>query len=268
MNSRRPTGPGDARAPGDQGSGSDRLENRLRGPLDGVLHLLDRQLIDSEGEFLGKVDDVELTPLHVLAAGTGPAAGAQAGDARLAITGVLTGPTALLDRFGGRTGRLLVERWGQLRMSEPLRTRPWRIDVGDIDRLDSALHLRVRRDGVLRRDRDAYRLGRLTGMEVEGPDGTRIGRVLDARFQPDPQQTDDGDRHLVLCSLIIGRGRPGSMLGYDRRAEQGPWLVRVILRWLHRHSVVAPAEHADIDWGDRTVRLPVQPTDRPGPSSP
>lgn len=239
------------------------LENRLTGPIDGVLHLLDRQLIDSDGEFLGKVDDVELTPLFVLddngSAGI-PKGTAGTGAGRVVITGLLTGPAALLDRFGGDLGRLLVQRWGQMRMSEPHRTRPWRIDIADVDRLDSAVHLNVRRDGALRRDRDAYRLGRLTGMDALGPDGDRIGRVLDARFEPDH---DRGDSPLVLCSLIVGHGRPGSMLGYDRRAEQGPWLIRAVVRWLHRHSVIVSATDADIDWTNGTVRLRSRPTERP-----
>jgi sporulation protein YlmC with PRC-barrel domain len=244
------------------------LENRLTGPIDGVLHLLDRQLIDSDGEFLGKVDDVELTPLQVSAAadtGVGPVAGSTPDGGGLAITGVLTGPAALLDRFGGALGRVLVERWGQMRMSEPHRTRPWRIDIDDIDRLDSAVHLRVRRDGVLRRDRDAYRLGRLTGMGVLDPEGTRIGRVLDARFEPkhSGSDRDSGNEHLVLCSIIVGHGRPGSLLGYDRRADQGPWLVRIVVRWLHRHSVIVDAEDAAIDWAAGTVRLRSRPTARP-----
>jgi sporulation protein YlmC with PRC-barrel domain len=218
------------------------IQDRLTGRIDGVLHLLDRQLIDSEGAFLGKVDDVELSGY---------------GREPVVILGVLTGPAALLDRFGGRLGRTLVDRWGHLRMSEPDRKRPWRIDIADVERLDSAVHLSVRRDGVLRRDRDAdHRLGRLTGMEVLDPDGSRRGRVLDARFEPD-------DGRLVLCSLIVGRGRPGSMLGYDRRAEQGPWLVRRIVRWLHRHSVLVAAEDADIDWAAGTVRLATRPTERP-----
>jgi sporulation protein YlmC with PRC-barrel domain len=235
------------------------LENRLHGPIDGVLHLLDRQLIDSEGKFLGKVDDVELTILE-----HDPGSGAGSGsDDVVAITGLLTGAAALLDRFGGKLGRTLVERWGQMRVSEPHRTRPWRIDFEHVDRLDSALHLKVRRDGVLRRDRDEHRLGRLTGMVVEDPDGGRIGRVLDARFEPDEQDEAGRGARLVLCSLIVGHGRPGSTLGYDRRVEQGPLLVRAVVRWMHRHSVIVAAEDADIDWAAGTVRLRSRPTERP-----
>jgi sporulation protein YlmC with PRC-barrel domain len=229
----------------DEGHHHGELENRLTGAIDGVLHLLDRQILDCDGAFLGKVDDVELTP---------DATG------RLVITALLTGPAALLDRFGGRLGRVLVERWGQMRVSEPNRTRPWRIDIDDVDRLDSAVHLHVRRDGVLLRDREAYRLGRLTGMNVIDAHGNRAGRVLDARFEPDPSG------RLALASLIVGHGRPGSLLGYDRRDERGPWLVRSAVLWLHRHSAIVGAEHVGIAWADHEVRLaraPEQPVGHP-----
>jgi sporulation protein YlmC with PRC-barrel domain len=231
--------------------GRDELQNRLVGPIDGALHLLDRQLLDREGRMLGKVDDVELSDT-----GTGTAAG-------LIITGVLTGPAALARRLGGRLGGGLAAKWGQLRVSEPDRTRPWRIDWSDVDRLDSALHLAVTRDGVLRRDRDERRLGSLTGMEVvtdgPGPTPTRgRGRVLDARFAPGL------DGRMQLTSLLVGRGRPGGLLGYDRRSDQGPWLVRVAVRRLHRHTVIADAEQARVDWDAGVVTLAAAPTDPPG----
>jgi len=223
------------------GTDEQRPENRFAGRIDGVLHLLDRQLLDCEGRMLGKVDDVELT---------------RVGD-DLAITGVLTGAAALLPRLGGGLGGALTRKWAELRVSEPHRTRPWRIDMSDVGRLDSAVHLSVRRDGVLRRDRDAHRLGRLTGMDVLDPDGERIGRVLDARFEPGP------DGALVLRSVIVGHGRPGSLLGYDRRGDQGPWLVRTVVRRLHRHSAIAGVDASDISWAEETVRLRERPSEAP-----
>jgi hypothetical protein len=57
--------------------------------------------------------------------------------------------------------------------------------MDEVDRLDSALHLAIRRDGILGRGREAHRLGALTGMVVHGPGGRLVGRVLDARFEPD-----------------------------------------------------------------------------------
>jgi sporulation protein YlmC with PRC-barrel domain len=217
-------------------------ENRLTGPIDGALHLLDRQVLDSDGRMLGKVDDIELT---------------QQEDG-LAITAVLTGAAALLHRLGGQLGSELVTKWEQLRPAEPHRDRPWRIDVSDIDRLDSALHLGVRREGILRHDTERHRLGRLTGMEVLGPDGGGIGSVLDARFKPGQH-----DR-LVLRSLIVGRGGPGSLLGYDRHGKQGPWLIRVIVGFLHRGTGIVDVDHAQILWNKQQVHLHQAPTPGPG----
>jgi sporulation protein YlmC with PRC-barrel domain len=210
----------------------------LTGPIDGALNLLDRQLLDCDGKMLGKVDDVELT----------------AQEDGLAITALLTGPAALLHRLGGRLGSELVTKWEQLREAEPNRARPWRIDIDQVHHLDSAVHLSVPRDGVLRRDKEAHRLGRLTGMEVLGPGGEHAGRVLDVRF-------DHGlhDR-LVVHSLVVGRGRPGSLLGYDRHRKQGPWLVRALVGRLHRHTSIVDIESAHILWNRHQVQL----TELPG----
>jgi sporulation protein YlmC with PRC-barrel domain len=208
-------------------------QNRLTGTLDGALHLLDRQILDSEGRMLGKVDDVELTQR----------------DDGLAVTAVLTGSASLLRRLGARMGTTMATRYVQLRPAEPDRGRPWRVTMDQVDRLDSALHLLVRRAGVLRRDREAWRFGHLTGMDVLDADGSRIGLVLDARFSP------AADGMLVLRSLLVGRGRPGSLLGYDRREGQGPWLVRVVVRWLHRHTATVDIADASILWNRAEVRL-------------
>jgi sporulation protein YlmC with PRC-barrel domain len=213
-------------------------ENRLTGAIDGVLNLLDRQLLDSDGKMLGKVDDIELTQQ----------------DAGLVITAVLTGPAALLHRLGGQLGNELVTKWEQTRPSEPDRARPWRIEVGDIDRLDSAVHLSVPRNGILNRDTEGYRLGALTGMEAVGPANRRYGRILDARFQP-----GDHDQ-LVMRSLIIGRGRPGSLLGYDRHRDQGPWLIRKIVGFLHRHRGIIDVDDVQILWNTEQVLLHKTPS--------
>jgi hypothetical protein len=228
-------------------------EDRLGGAIDGALHLLDRQVIDADGRLCGKVDDVELTPTP---------------DA-LQVTGFLSGPPALLERLGGRLGDRTVQAWRELKPPEPLRDHPWRIDVSDVERLDSALHLKVSRDGVLRKEKvdQELRLGSLLGTavhlshdgprEASGPPGPRIGQVLDARFVPGPAG------FLELDSLLVGRGRPGGLLGYDRRGDQGPWLVRTVVRALHRHTVIADAGDAEIDWVARVVTLPAKPRERP-----
>jgi sporulation protein YlmC with PRC-barrel domain len=193
------------------------MPNKLEGTIDGALELLDRQLLDVEGRMLGKVDDVELTQT----------------DAGLTITAVLTGQVALLHRLGGSLGNTLVTGYVQLRPSEKNRSRPWRLVIGDLERLDSALHLRVHREESLRRDVETFRLGALTGMNVLEPAGRRAGSVLDARFAP---------------------GADG-LLGYDRRPDMGPWLVRHIVGWLHRNTSAVDVEHVQILWNNREVRL-------------
>jgi len=209
------------------------MPNKLEGTIDGALELLDRQLLDVEGRMLGKVDDVELTQT----------------DAGLTITALLTGQVALLHRLGGSLGSNLVTGYVQLRPSEKNRTRPWRLVIGDVERLDSALHLRVHREESLRRDVETFRLGALTGMNVLEPAGRRAGSVLDARFAPGA-----GGR-LVLRALVVGEGHPGGLLGYDRRPNMGPWFVRRIVGWLHRNTSAVDVEHVQILWNNREVRL-------------
>jgi sporulation protein YlmC with PRC-barrel domain len=209
------------------------MPNKLEGTIDGALELLDRQLLDVEGRMLGKVDDVELTQT----------------ESGLTITALLTGPVALLHRLGGRLGNNLVTQYVALRPSETNRSRPWRIVIDDVERLDSALHLRVHRDESLRRDVETFRLGALTGMNAVEPAGRRVGRVLDARFAP-----SEGGR-LVLRGLVVGDGHPGGLLGYDRRPDMGPWVVRRIVGWLHRHTCAVDLEHVQILWNNKEVRL-------------
>jgi hypothetical protein len=86
---------------------------------------------------------------------------------------------------------------------------------------------------------------------VVGPDGEACGRVLDVRLEPDRLP----EPRIRLTTLIVGKGRPGTMLGYDRCGEQGPWLVNRGVRWLHRHTGQVPLEYADVDFEARRVRL-------------
>ncbi|MDX6359062.1 MAG: hypothetical protein QOH37_2116 [Nocardioidaceae bacterium] len=209
------------------------MPDKLASHIDGALELLDRQLLDVEGRMLGKVDDVELTRT----------------EHGLTVTALLTGQVALLHRLGGRLGNELVTKYVLLRPSETNRSRPWRVVVAHVERLDSAVHLRVKRDEALRRDIETFRLGTVTGMDVVEPDGKRVGRVLDARFGT------GADGRLVLEALVVGHGHPGSLLGYDRHENMGPWLVRQVVGWLHRHTCVVDIDHVEILWNNQEVRL-------------
>ena len=86
------------------------------------LHLLDRQIVDRDGEPVGKVDDVELT------------VGA---DGIMRVTALLVGPRALGERIGGVLGR-----WMAGSLSPP----PRRIDMDLVAEVTSAVTLSVKRE--------------------------------------------------------------------------------------------------------------------------
>ncbi|HYT11038.1 MAG TPA: PRC-barrel domain-containing protein [Mycobacteriales bacterium] len=79
----------------------------------------------------------------------------------------------------------------------------------------------------------------LLGREVLDRDGIRLGVVTDLRC------VLDGPLRGGLCAprveaLLVSRHRTGSLLGYDRNEQQGPWLLRVLVRLLHRRLTVVP----------------------------
>jgi sporulation protein YlmC with PRC-barrel domain len=91
--------------------------------------LLDRQIVDRDGEPVGKVDDVELDY-------------DERGDAY--VTGLLIGQQALGERIGGGLGRWI---WAMARrMSEPPDQPPIRIGFDLVAKVDSAVHLSVARE--------------------------------------------------------------------------------------------------------------------------
>jgi sporulation protein YlmC with PRC-barrel domain len=219
--------------------------NRLTGELDGVLHLLDRQVVDVDGLAVCKVDDVELV---------------ETGSGDLVVTGLLAGAAALVPRFGGRLGRGALRQWHRLGIERADRTTPYRIDLDDVERLGSAVELRVGRAGVLAPQRPAEggltrrRLNELLQMRVHGASGRPLGHVTDVRIVRSGRPEEGAP--LVVTGLVVGRGHPGSFLGYDRSPDQGPWLVARVVRWLHRHSgLVGVAEVAGIDWEAERITL-------------
>jgi len=93
------------------------------------LHLLDRQLIDSDGRLAGKVDDLELE----LPDGGGPPT----------VTAILAGPGALSRRVGGRFGAWLEAVANRLREGDD--RRPARVSFAVVKRIGSAIDLSVPR---------------------------------------------------------------------------------------------------------------------------
>jgi len=212
-----------------------------------VLQLLDRQILDVDGMAVGKVDDVELT---------------EDPDGTLVPTGLLVGTAALLPRLGDRLGDRLYLQWTQMAPAHSERARPGVLDLDLVEDVTSEVHLSAGRDGLLHRraddhtDRPVRRtLGALLSLEVELPPQAGVGRgtlrVLDVRMEGDP-----GRRGARVAGLIVGRGRPGSLLGYDRSRERGPWLVAAVVRRISRHSrLVGLGPEVEIDWAARKVRV-------------
>ncbi|HVK28339.1 MAG TPA: hypothetical protein VM575_08355 [Nocardioides sp.] len=217
----------------------------MTGSYDAALHLLDRQVVDSDGRLVCKVDDVELT------------VGA---DGSLVPTALLVGLPALLPRFGRHLGDVLTRTHAQTFEAQAGRAVPDVIEIDLVEEITSEVHLSVPRKGLLqpRAEGEAaperIRLGDLLGLPVAADTGTglhRRSRVLDVRVVPVP----DG-RRTVVDALVVGPGRPGALLGYDRRSEPGPWLVADLVRWLHRHArVVALGPGVEIDVPRGEVRI-------------
>jgi hypothetical protein len=212
--------------------------NRLERPLDGLLHLMDRQVLDKEGLMVCKCDDLEMEERE---------------DGTMLVTALLVGAPVWVPRLGAWIG----ERWRRLGSTQSDRKRPYRIGLEDIERVTQEIHLRRGRDDVLQRQdpqRAAVRrlVDDLLGCDVLGPGEEHLGNVLDVRLAP---TSDVDDPALRLTDLLVGHGRPGSYLGYDRSETQGPWLVRRVVRRLQRGSgMVAVADVDDIDWDRREIR--------------
>jgi len=105
--------------------------------VDAALELLDRQIVDANGELAGKVDDLELT--FADEAGQPPY-----------VSAILTGPGALSRRIGGRIGAWIDQAHRKL-AEESL---PPSISFGVVKHVDNHVELSVTRDvlGTMRFD--------------------------------------------------------------------------------------------------------------------
>ena len=109
---------------------------------------------------------------------------------------------------------------------------------------------------------EVRRLDHLLGLPVEFADGTPAGFVNDVRLAPPPAAAST----LVVDGLLVDGRHAGSLLGYDRRNDQGPWLVRALVRALHRNAgYVAWSDVDRVEWDEGRVRLT---TRRLGPLEP
>jgi hypothetical protein len=98
--------------------------------VDAALHLLDRQILDSDEMMAGTLDDLELTFPE---AGSGPPF----------ITAILAGPGALAGQIGGRIGRWLESVHARLHPSE--HPGPARIPFGIVKRIGNHVEVSLPR---------------------------------------------------------------------------------------------------------------------------
>lgn len=91
------------------------------------LEILDRQLLDSEGEPCGKVDDLELD---------------YDGSGRPVVAAILTNPGALAPRLG-LAGKLMHALWHRLHPDK--HPSPIRLGWELVAKIDFAVHLTVQR---------------------------------------------------------------------------------------------------------------------------
>jgi sporulation protein YlmC with PRC-barrel domain len=93
------------------------------------LQLLDRQVVDRDGELVCKVDDLELQP---------------GADGVPVVTAILVGPRALGPRFGGRLGRWVTALASRLAAAPG--SDPPRIPFAAVTDVHSAVDLDRTRD--------------------------------------------------------------------------------------------------------------------------
>lgn len=126
----------------------------MSGPVTVGFDLLDRQILDVAGEFVGKVDDVEFT------------VGA---DGVPHLTALLVGPEALGRRMGGWVGRFVANAAHRLR-PDPLRI-PFDLVAGD-PRDGCVVTLSVRRELLAEPALEAWLrdhvVARIPGEDVAG----------------------------------------------------------------------------------------------------
>jgi hypothetical protein len=93
-----------------------------------------------------------------------------------------------------------------------------------------------------------HRMTDLLGMRVRFADGGDGGGggVVDVRLAPSTR-VPGPLAELVVDGLVVGRRRPGTLFGYDRHPDQGPWAIRT--------GYLAWEDVERVDWDTRTVHV-------------
>lgn len=98
---------------------------------------------------------------------------------------------------------------------------------------------------------ERHRIGELLRAGAVLPDGRPGGYICEVRLAGGP-----GLQDYVVDGLVVGPRQRGSLLGYDRREVQGPWLVRAAARLLNRNLGYVPWRAVRrIRWEDGIVEV-------------
>jgi sporulation protein YlmC with PRC-barrel domain len=244
------------------------------------LSLLDRQLIGSQDQLLGNVDNAILEPVN----------------GQLSLTTLVTGPAGLAPRFGGRTEVWMLAIWRRLRPEDnpaPLLIPMTHVaDIGSAITLDDQAQHAIGDGPELERWLRHYLISRIPGA-TRGPDRLAGEPLAPTGRRPGPAEQAPTDGHLVseligatvidaqgrhlglvldVCadpphpgrhrvgpltirSLLYGQHRLGAEMGYTTQPDQGPWIIAAPLRAWHHDDRVAPLDHLTINWDTRTVTV-------------
>lgn len=87
----------------------------------------------------------------------------------------------------------------------------------------------------------------LLGVEVRDGTAALLGHVIDLRATLDGPLSGPL-RAPRITALVVSRRKVGPYLGYQQPDQRGPWLIRAVVRRLHRRIRVI--DWSDIDWSD------------------
>jgi hypothetical protein len=101
------------------------------------------------------------------------------------------------------------------------------------------------------------RASELLAAEVRTVDGRRLGVVTGLRCSLDGPSQGPTPAPRVRALVVTGR-HVGAALGYQQENQRGPWLVRALIRALHRRTRLVDVGLIDrVEAG--TVRLSAEP---------
>ncbi|HET8719228.1 MAG TPA: hypothetical protein VFM50_15925 [Nocardioidaceae bacterium] len=101
------------------------------------------------------------------------------------------------------------------------------------------------------------RLSHLLGMRIRFADGRDGDEVIDVRLSSTGTRVGHLEQ-LGAVGLLVGKSRPGTLFGYDRDPRMGPWLIRAILRRVHRHTgYLEWSDVETVDWDAGVLRVRV-----------